>query len=46
MSWWFKEHHSPYVWPVKGTLRTFYDSIYKDIYFTPISSDNALCYSE
>lgn len=45
MSWWVK-NSSEDIWnPINKGIRSFYDSIYGDIYFTPMNEDS-LCYSE
>lgn len=58
MSWWFRGNNSNNIWnPIPynisqpNGIRSFYDSIYKDIYFTPgpvygIDQPEALCFSE
>lgn len=51
--WWIKENHSSNEWRPYSTennnIRTFYDSSYNDVYFTPgldtNSVNDALCYS-
>ena len=48
VKWWSKENHSNKEWTPYGTdnnIRTFYDPSYNDIYFTPGSDKDALCYS-
>lgn len=57
MNWWARENNVNALWKpipyVNNGLRTFYDSKYGDIYFTPgpklgitLNSNDALCYSE
>lgn len=45
--WWVQNNHSNNEWRPYGSdgIRSFYDPLYRDIYFTPGNSD-ALCYSE
>lgn len=52
MSWWVKDNNPSSIWRSivsnKNGIRTFYDSKYDDIYFTPgpmINQADALCYS-
>lgn len=45
MSWWIKNNPEDIWNPVNKGIRSFYDSIYGDIYFTPMTKD-ALYYSE
>ena len=58
MDWWVRQNHTDNVWNplyynpgVLNGVRTFYDSKYGDVYFTPgpvynIDQPDALCYSE
>lgn len=57
MSWWVRDNNPEKIWSPMGEgkysngIRTFYDSKYGDIYFTPgpvteIDQSDALCYSE
>lgn len=53
MKWWFKQNHTLNKWYPKtisnNGLRTYYDAIYGDVYFSPGIDDeerNALCFSE
>ena len=52
MSWWIKDNNPSHIWSptISGSngIRTFYDSKYDDIYFTPgpmYNQPDALCYS-
>ena len=52
MSWWIKDNNPSHIWSptISGSngIRTFYDSKYDDIYFTPgpmYDQPDALCYS-
>lgn len=53
MKWWFKQNHTLNKWYPKtisnNGLRTYYDAIYGDVYFSPGPDNeerNALCFSE
>lgn len=59
MNWWVRQNHSINLWqPINyntetlNGVRTFYDSKYKDVYFTPgpviesMTQPEALCFSE
>ena len=56
LDWWCRQNHTNKVWnPTKSNtlngVRTFYDTKYSDLYFTPgpvtdITQPEALCYSE
>lgn len=49
MKWWFKGRAEKKIWKpyYSSSIRTFYDPIHKDVYFTPAdNNEDALCFSE